>query len=185
MKHIKYTLMLTTLLGLSAFAAGSAQAETNTESSQNPQYKTVTTLVGYEEKTIGNIIIEGSGTDETQIPKNIDPASAFDLLDKDKDQMLSKMEMFGKTPSRMTTKKRSNLVTKSGRPIKVDYYMRKNSPSTVRVEDLTQNGTMFEQMDMNKDQFISREEFRFDVADAIKEGDISPAAGMDDTETPQ
>lgn len=166
-----YRIFMTTLFVSALAMPAASYAETP---SSPPQMKTVTTLVGYEETMLGNIIIEGSGYDETQIPDEIDPASAFDMLDKDGDQKISKTEMFEDTQeSRTTSPKGTKLVTRTGRPVRVDYYVHSNAPSMARVEDLTPDGTMFEQMDMNKDMYITRDEFRFD----IKAEGIAPAAG--------
>ncbi len=167
-----YRLLATTLFVSALALPIGAHAETS--SSSAPKMKTVTTLVGYEETMLGNIIIEGSGYDETQIPEEIDPASAFDILDKDGDMKISKTEMFEKSNQPKTTsRKGTKLVTRTGNPVRVDYYVHSNAPSTVRVEDLTPDGSMFEQMDMNKDMYITRDEFRFDIP---AQG-IAPAAG--------
>lgn len=172
--------LLTMTLLVSAMAVPvTAKAETSTA----PEMKTVTTLVGFEEKTIGNITIEGSGYDETQVPESIDPLSAFDMLDKNNDQKISKMEMFENSkPERTSSSKGTKLVTRTGRPVRVDYYVHSNAPSYVSVEDMTPDGTMFEQMDMNKDMYITRNEFKLEISG---EANVAPAAGDDSMMEPK
>lgn len=167
-------LFLTSLLAGATFVTVPAMAETETVTMNPDGTKTITSVVGYTEATIGRITVNG----ENYNGRGPLPKEAFMTLDNNGDGALTKKEMFANTHSNRGSS--ANFKTKDGRPGSSDYDVR--GASGVKVEDLTANGTLFESMDVNNDGFVEHSEFRLDIRHTAAApapatpADIEPAA---------
>ena len=167
---MKRFLLSAALIGGTLAAAAPAMAEpAEGTDAANPKMRTITSIVGYEQKTIGTIQF-GEGIE------NPTADQAFQILDRNYDGKMTKAEMFQDNRGGYAKVGKTNIKTSSGQAAKVDFDVRQN-PERVVINDMTGNGTFFESLDSNKDGFVTREEFQ-QVGKVIPTtSDIEPAAG--------